>query len=87
MSGYMANPRPINCVFFSISALCWNVVQRFSMCSSTRFGDDHVKVGLSSAFEACASFGIQDITEKNASTIDKEGWLHSGDKAHITDHN
>ena len=25
---------------------------------------------------------LKDITEKNASTIDKEGWLHSGDKAH-----
>ena len=25
--------------------------------------------------------GLKDITEKNASTIDQYGWLHSGDKA------
>lgn len=35
--------------------------------ANPRFGDEHV----------------QDITEKNASTIDKEGWLHSGDKGYM----
>ncbi|CAJ1327610.1 unnamed protein product [Effrenium voratum] len=35
--------------------------------ANPRFGDEHVK----------------DITDKNSSTIDKEGWLHSGDKGYM----
>ena len=38
---------------------------RRSRQTAGRFGEEHVK----------------DITDKNSSTIDKYGWLHSGDKA------
>ena len=70
-------------------------VFRMRPCYNARFGEEHVKDPKKAAalqahhslFESLKFVHsmilrfFQDITEKNASTIDKEGWLHSGDKA------